>query len=370
MDGGQPPQPAQQSSTQATSPPRIANTPHLATAEHQQPPPPTSSHHRAPQYHSQHHQSPRQPQIHHQQYHHLPSTLQPPQHYRPTAQQASSSNPQHHPTNVSPAQTQQPSRIPATSSSQQSRAQIVADPKEDWTKSLVKMAKTAELKKHALTLQLHTTHILSQHSNLHKKEKVLEDLKGQRQHLEQERAQLLDRLRGVNEEREKVDLNESKVHKECEEIRRQIQHMTDTEYASAKHEVDALRQELGLEAVKSLQAQIEEKSATYRRQNKQPVAQPQTSTPETPEVMSPSRNQPAAPSPSRKRGPEQSSQSAPTSTPITSSDHTVDGPPIKRPRGRPKGSKNKPKDPAKLDGVEGAADGDATPNALSANEPQ
>jgi len=28
----------------------------------------------------------------------------------------------------------------------------------DWTKNLVHLAKTAELKKHALTLQLHTAH--------------------------------------------------------------------------------------------------------------------------------------------------------------------------------------------------------------------
>jgi len=50
----------------------------------------------------------------------------------------------------------------------------------DWTKNLVHLAKTAELKKHALTLQLHTAHILSAHESLDQKNKAIQDLKEQK----------------------------------------------------------------------------------------------------------------------------------------------------------------------------------------------
>lgn len=69
----------------------------------------------------------------------------------------------------------------------------------DWTKSLVHLAKTAELRyaarlsqqlgvvkltgvrrKHALTLQMHTAHILSAHTSLDQKKKAMEDVKEQR----------------------------------------------------------------------------------------------------------------------------------------------------------------------------------------------
>lgn len=72
----------------------------------------------------------------------------------------------------------------------------------DWTKNLVHLAKTAELKyasnmsiepekiidlfshrKHALTLQLHTAHILSAHESLEQKSKAIQDLKEQKNKL-------------------------------------------------------------------------------------------------------------------------------------------------------------------------------------------
>lgn len=46
----------------------------------------------------------------------------------------------------------------------------------------------------------------------------------------------------------------------CEEIRLEIQQLTDGEYAVAKREVDKLRRELGMEESKTLQSQLEEKA--------------------------------------------------------------------------------------------------------------
>ncbi|KAJ7815239.1 hypothetical protein B0H14DRAFT_2603622 [Mycena olivaceomarginata] len=63
-------------------------------------------------------------------------------------------------------------------SPQQQPAAIVA--KGNWTKDLVQLAKTAELKKHALTLQLHTAHILSAHASLTQKDRAVEDIREQR----------------------------------------------------------------------------------------------------------------------------------------------------------------------------------------------
>jgi hypothetical protein len=49
----------------------------------------------------------------------------------------------------------------------------------DWTRDLVHLAKTAELKKHALSLQLQTAHILSAHATLDQKSKAIQDVKEQ-----------------------------------------------------------------------------------------------------------------------------------------------------------------------------------------------
>jgi len=85
---------------------------------------------------------------------------------------------------------------------------------DDWSRSLVQLAKTAELKKHALTLQVHTAHILSAHASLDEKGKALQDVKEQKNRLESERMRLLNCLREVNEDRDKVDLLEATINKE------------------------------------------------------------------------------------------------------------------------------------------------------------
>ncbi|KAI0311573.1 hypothetical protein OF83DRAFT_748994 [Amylostereum chailletii] len=133
----------------------------------------------------------------------------------------------------------------------------------DWTKNLVQLAKTAELKKHALTLQLHTAHILSAHATLDQKERDIQDLKEQKNKLESERQRLLKSLREVNEDRDKADMLESQYDRECAELRERIQRLSDTEYAAAKKEVDALRAELGQPPTPSLQSLVDERSQQY-----------------------------------------------------------------------------------------------------------
>ncbi|KAI0707995.1 hypothetical protein C8Q76DRAFT_137966 [Earliella scabrosa] len=176
----------------------------------------------------------------------------------------------------------------------------------DWTKNLVHLAKTAELKKHALTLQLHTAHILSAHAALEQKSKAIQDLKEQKNKLESERSRLLNCLREVNEDRDKADLAEATLTKEAQTLRDKIQTITDGEYAVAKQDVDRLRQELGQPPLPSLQTTLEEKSAEYlkalRLQN--------------------------------------DATNAATGTKRAGEELGNDGQPVKRPRGRPKGSKN------------------------------
>ncbi|EKM48259.1 uncharacterized protein PHACADRAFT_214882 [Phanerochaete carnosa HHB-10118-sp] len=66
----------------------------------------------------------------------------------------------------------------APSASSSSQQPILAQ--GDWTQKLVQLAKTAELKKHALTLQLHTANILSAHAALDEKNKAIQDVKEQK----------------------------------------------------------------------------------------------------------------------------------------------------------------------------------------------
>ncbi|KAH9043354.1 hypothetical protein EDB84DRAFT_1262122 [Lactarius hengduanensis] len=175
----------------------------------------------------------------------------------------------------------------------------------DWTKNLVQLAKTAELKKYALTLQLQTAHILSAHATLEQKMRSIQDLKEQTNKLDSERARLLNCLREVNEDRDKTDMMEAQLNNECTELRTRIQQITDGEYATAKRDVDALRAELGQHPLPSLQTTLEEKSQQYLQE--------------------------------RRLGGEQHSKRTadeivPEGAPATST---------KRPRGRPKGSKNR-----------------------------
>jgi len=246
-------------------------------------------------------------------------------------------------THVAPKDTQrqpqsqsQQQQQPQSQPQQQQPAQGSAGPSTplvatgDWTKDLVHLAKTAELKKHALTLQLHTAHILSAHASLEQKGKVIQDLREQKNKLESERTRLLNCLREINEDRDKVDLMESSIEKECQDARAKIAQLTDGDYAIAKADVDRLRQELGQPPLPSLQSTLDEKTNQYlneRRLNgneaqtqSHPVTLPQTPSQPiaTPTSTSSKRSAPAGP---------------------TSHDGQA-----KRPRGRPKGSKNRSKD--------------------------
>ncbi|KAI0295438.1 hypothetical protein BC826DRAFT_874996, partial [Russula brevipes] len=175
----------------------------------------------------------------------------------------------------------------------------------DWTKNLVQLAKTAELKKCALTLQLQTAHILSAHTTLDQKMRSIQDLKEQKNKLDSERTRLLNCLREVNEDRDKTDMMEAQLNKECADLRARIQQITDGEYATAKRDVDGLRAELGQPPLPSLQATLEEKSQQYLQERR------------------------LGGDPNGKRAAEEMGIDI------------AQGPGAKRPRGRPKGSKNR-----------------------------
>ncbi|KAI0771063.1 hypothetical protein BD413DRAFT_73723 [Trametes elegans] len=176
----------------------------------------------------------------------------------------------------------------------------------DWTKSLIQLAKTAELKKHALTLQLHTAHILSAHAALEQKNKAIQDLKEQKNRLESERTRLLNCLREVNEDRDRADIQEATLNKEVGELQHKIKTISEGEYAVAKQDVDRLRQELGQGPLPSLQTTLEEKSAEYLKALRL----------------------------------QAEAASSTSGTKRAADELGPDGQPTKRPRGRPKGSKN------------------------------
>jgi len=180
----------------------------------------------------------------------------------------------------------------------------------DWTKNLVQLAKTAELKKYALTLQLQTAHILSAHATLDQKMRSIQDLKEQKNKLDSERARLLNCLREVNEDRDKTDMMEAQLNNECADLRARIQQITDGEYANAKRDVDALRAELGQPPLPSLQATLEEKSQQYLQERRLGVDQ------------------------ISKRGTDEMLVDG-------ANGNGTQGMIAKRPRGRPKGSKNR-----------------------------
>ncbi|KAJ7319315.1 hypothetical protein DFH08DRAFT_390497 [Mycena albidolilacea] len=114
----------------------------------------------------------------------------------------------------------------------QQPAAIVA--KGNWTKDLVQLAKTAELKKHALTLQLHTAHILSAHASLTQKDRAVEDIREQRNRLESERARLIECLAQVNEDRNQADLLEATLDRERALLKAKIAQLSEGEYRAAK----------------------------------------------------------------------------------------------------------------------------------------
>ncbi|ESK93543.1 hypothetical protein Moror_1630 [Moniliophthora roreri MCA 2997] len=213
------------------------------------------------------------------------------------------------PTSVAPASTvttptAPTSAVMASSSSAPASASTGVTAQGDWTKDLVHLAKTAELKKHALTLQLHTAHILSSQALLDQKNRAIQDVKEQKNKLDSERTRLLESLRQVNEDRDKVDMLQGGIEKECSDLRAKILQLSEGEYAAAKSQVDKLRQELGQSPLPSLQTVIEEKKSQYLNE--------------------------------RRLNATTSSVNA--SAPAVGTDGM---PPGKRPRGRPKGSKNR-----------------------------
>ncbi|KIY71089.1 hypothetical protein CYLTODRAFT_419227 [Cylindrobasidium torrendii FP15055 ss-10] len=174
--------------------------------------------------------------------------------------------PQHPP--PPPPQSEQP-----TASS--SRQPVVAV--GDWTKSLVDLAKTAELKKHALTLQLQTAHILAAHASLEQKAKSIQDIKEQKNKLDSERQRLLTCLRQVNEDRDKADLLQATIEHECTDLRERITRIENGEYNQARREVDRLRAELKQPPLPSVQSTLDERSSqflTEKRLNGEPGKRP------------------------------------------------------------------------------------------------
>ncbi|PIL28168.1 hypothetical protein GSI_09705 [Ganoderma sinense ZZ0214-1] len=238
----------------------------------------------------------------------------------------------------------------------------------DWTKNLVHLAKTAELKKHALTLQLHTAHILSAHAALEQKNKAIQDLKEQKNKLESERARLIICLREVNEDRDKTDLAEATLNKEVTDLHAKIKSITEGEYTVAKQDVDRLRGELGQPPLPSLQTTLEEKSAEcvpHAIMSYPILSYP----PSFLATLADTRLRlrlPSPPPPPSHRAPhsithrasrnlithgrrcrylkalrlQAEAASAATGTKRPGEELGADGQPVKRPRGRPKGSKN------------------------------
>ncbi|KAF8316916.1 uncharacterized protein EI90DRAFT_2944073, partial [Cantharellus anzutake] len=138
----------------------------------------------------------------------------------------------------------------------------------DWSRSLKRLAKSAELKLHALTLQMHTAHVLSAHEALQVRNATIEDIKAQKNWLESERTSLLSQLQQVTEDRQKVFhrsrsawtvLRASSPRRT--EFQHKIQSIKEGEYAALKQQVDSLRAELGMTPIRSLQSLLDEKSA-------------------------------------------------------------------------------------------------------------
>ncbi|KAF8205482.1 hypothetical protein K438DRAFT_1963925 [Mycena galopus ATCC 62051] len=191
----------------------------------------------------------RAPQTHHPQ-----RTIQPQPavhpHTPPTASTSSGGTPNPH-ANANAAA--------STSGTQQQPQTIVA--KGNWTKDLVQLALTAELKKHALTLQLHTAHILSAHASLEQKNRAMQDIREQRNKLESERQRLIECLAQVNEDRNNADLLEATLDRERTQLRNKIAQLSEGEYRVAKADVDRLRADLGQPPLPTLQETLDGKGA-------------------------------------------------------------------------------------------------------------
>ncbi|EUC57739.1 zinc finger protein [Rhizoctonia solani AG-3 Rhs1AP] len=253
-----------------------------------------------------------------------------------------------------------PSMVPPQSITQETyQSPVIAQPGSDWAKDLIKQARSSELKKHSLTLQLHTAQILSAHSSLEQRNKKLEDVRAQKDWLESERGRLLDELRKVNEEREKASCQcpgfESALQREVSEFKNKIKCITEGEYGDAKQEVEKIRKELGMLPLPSLQVTLEEKGASiHKRRLEQSNQETTNADPESPAVVPSSMIEPGVPTSGSGTAPVKRGPGRPRKVPIDASGDTLPGSSVvesgedgassaKRPRGRPKGSKNKPK---------------------------
>ncbi|KAF7308548.1 hypothetical protein HMN09_00703900 [Mycena chlorophos] len=172
----------------------------------------------------------------------------------------------------SQASTSQPVGLPASPKKSKAPVPQPIVAKGDWTKDLVQLAKTAELKKHALTLQIHTAHILSAHASLDEKGRALEDVREQRNRLDSERKRLIDCLAQINEDRNTADLLEASLERERTQLRSKINTLSAGEYAVAKEEVDRLRRDLGQEPLPSLQETLDGKGNGYLEERRTAAA--------------------------------------------------------------------------------------------------
>ncbi|KZT53488.1 hypothetical protein CALCODRAFT_528915 [Calocera cornea HHB12733] len=222
----------------------------------------------------------------------------------------------------------------------ESQGPIVAAPGTDWSQQLIKLAKTAELKKHTLALQIHTADIVNAQASLEEKQKALQDVRSEKNWLESERERLLEALKEVNLDRERVDLAEANLTREyVHPHANTITSVTDGAYAQSRSTVDVLRQELELPPLPSLQDTLNEKAAIILEEKRR-AAQPQ---------------QPASQQRKRGRPPKRQSDAVPgtgemsfdsaTGLPLLDGvngagrdPETGEGP-AKRPRGRPRKNK-------------------------------
>ncbi|KAJ7831831.1 hypothetical protein B0H14DRAFT_3713084 [Mycena olivaceomarginata] len=178
-----------------------------------------------------------------------------------------------HPTTVSPQDTQhapprrlqqqqQPQPHASTSAAATINAQAGAQA-QGYAQAQPPQQQPAAIvakEKHALTLQLHTAHILSAHASLTQKDRAVEDIREQRnrapftslvfrtmplssqpttnraqpRRLESERARLIECLAQVNEDRNQADLLEATLDRERALLRAKIAQLSEGEYRAAK----------------------------------------------------------------------------------------------------------------------------------------
>ena len=121
----------------------------------------------------------------------------------------------------------------------------------------------------------------------------------------------------------------------CDELRTKIKAITDGEYAASKREVDTLRQELGQEALPSLQNMLDEKSASLSISCRTSVIQTEIS---NSYIRGRRLN-------ANGDNSNFSAKKRPAPAPKLDEGCSAPGePPVKRPRGRPRGSRNKGKE--------------------------